>query len=385
MTQQPAIRIGYSNIRNGKRYWELGTKRAEGSPVPAYEALGPEGFDAQRKALGYYDAYRAWLKGPEKEDKLGGYPPGSLGAFWSLWKKTEDFTGDKSERTQDEYAESWKRFIGPEFGNTLLGRITVSDSEAFHRKLKKELSPSLAHRTLKNWRSLLIVLEKKHLITKAPIGAVTNPMPKGRGQFWLSNEIQKLVDECDKQKLTAMSLLIRMAWETAMSPVDCRTFSMSMLHQDRSGWYIVRPRTKTQKEAKPAISEQLAADLQAYADSFKKDGLEPLKTVALFRNSHGNVYTKTYMGHEFAEVRKAVFGEDEKRQFLDIRRSANLEADLGGATAEDRAAVLANALDKNPTLDATYTPQTVTRSRRVLQAREQGRQLLAQELGRKAK
>lgn len=376
------IRIAYSVLRGGSRYWQLGEERAAGTGVPAYEALGPEGEEAQKRALSLYAAYKKAKKGETAEDKTGGYPPGSLGAFYTAWKKTPDFTDDKSERTQDEYDDVWTRRIAPEFGRTLLGRITVADSETFHRRIKRELSPSEAHRTLKIWRALLSVLEKKHLVDRAPIGAVTNPMPAGRGQFWLEHEIQRMLRACRLMKWDAMGLLIRLAWETAMSPVDCRTFSLSMLKEDRKGHYIERQRTKTKKGAMPVISDQLAADLKAYAKSLN---IDLLPGQPLFRNSKGRIYTKEYLAHEFADVRRVTFGKLERRQFLDIRRSANLEADLGGATAEDRAAVLANALDKNPTLDATYTPSTVTRGRRVQEAREQGRQLLAQELGRKAK
>lgn len=375
-------RIPYSCVRGGARYWQLGEQRAEGTGVPAYQALGPDGEAAQAKALSLYAAYRRKVINETPEDKHGGFPPGSLGAFYHAWKKTPDFKTDKSERTQEEYDDIWNRRIKAEFGSTLLGRLTVSDSEAFHRRIKRELSPSEAHRTLKIWRALLSVLEKKHLVPRAPIGAVTNPMPAGRGQFWLSHEIQRLLRACKLLKWEAMGLLIRLAWETAMSPVDCRTFSISMLKEDRKGHYIERQRTKTKKGAMPVVSDELAADLKAY---YKSLGVELIDGQPLFRNPKGRVYSKEYLAHEFADVRRVAFGKAEKRQFLDIRRSANLEAELGGATAEDRASVLANALDKNPTLDATYTPSTVTRGRRVQVAREQGRELLAQELGRKAK
>lgn len=385
MNTPKTIRIPYSVVRGGKRYWELG-HRATGSPVPAYEALGEDNLQSQQKALAHYDAYRAWRAGPTPAgDDLGGYPPGSLGAFWSMWIRTDDFLVDKKERTQEEYRYNWTRRIGPEFGAKLVTRITVSDSESFHRRLRKELSPREAWSTLKIWRSLLLVIEKKHILPKAPIGAVANPMPQSRGAFWLERDVARMLRACRLLKADAMSLLIRLAWETAMSPPDCRTFTLAMMKQDRGGWHVVRPRTKTQRQAQPPISDALAQDLLAYAARLKADGLDLLPGSPLFRHSKGKVWTKTYLSHAFATVRRVTFGKTETRQFQDIRRSANLEADLGGASAEDRAAVLANALDRNPMLDATYTPTTVARGRKVQEAREIGRPLLAQELGRKAK
>lgn len=387
------IAIPYSIVRGGARYWQLGEQRAAGSPVPAYEALGPEGFPAQRKALGYYDAWKAWKAGPEQEDKLGGYPPGSLGAFFTAWKKTEDFRVDKKPRTQDEYQYAWDKRIGPAFGHVLVTKITVSDSETFHRRMRKELSPREAWSTLKIWRALLVVMAKKDIIPKPPIGNVSNPMPPSRDQFWIEHDVQRLMRACylaerfskswaDKRKYVAMGLAIRMAWDSALSPPDVRTFSITMLKNDREGYYIERPRTKTQKQAQPVISRGLAEALLAYA---KDAPFLALPTQPLFRHTQGKVWTHGYMAQLFGKIRKAAFGKAERRQFQDIRRSANLEAEIGGASPEDRAATMANALDKNPALDATYTPPTVAAGRKVRRAREVGRELLAQEIGRKAK
>lgn len=387
MNTPKTIRIPYSVVRGGKRYWELG-KRAEGSPVPAYEPLGLDDLKSQQRALKLYADYKTWLKGAAaaQDDALGGYPPGSLGAFWTMWKQTDDFLVDKKERTREEYQYAWDRRIGPAYGATLVTRISVSDSEAFHRRMRKELSPREAWSTLKIWRALLVVLEKKQIIGKAPIGNVDNPMPVGRGQFWLERDVARMLRACYLMKADTMALLVRLAWETAMSAPDCRTFSVSMLRQDRGGWYVERPRTKTQKQARPPISEQLAKDLLAHAAKREAEtGVEQLKTAPLFRNTQGAPWTKTYLSHEFATLRRVTFGKLEKRQFQDLRRSANLEADLGGASAEDRAALMANALDRNPLLDATYTPPTVTRGRKVRDARIIGREIMAQELGRKAK
>jgi hypothetical protein len=168
-----------------------------------------------------------------------------------------------------------------------------------------------------------------------------------------------------------------------MSVVDCRTFSTSMLRKDQKGtWRIDRSRTKSGAAAKPPVSEDLVADLLAYHDALP---VQPMTGQALFRNTKGNAYTKTFLGHAFADLRRCAFGKHETRQLQDLRRSANLEAELGGADAEDRASLLANRLDKSKRLDGVYTPVTTVHAARAQKAREAGRQLLQQELGRKAK
>lgn len=378
------IKLPYYVVRKGRGYFEIGKDRAEATGLLASEPLGLDGPEAWAKARRSYEAFKAAMD-PNSKKRLGGYPPGSLGAAWVLWRGTVEWTG-KAARTREEYERAWDDHIEPNFGKRPILKITVSDSEALHRRLKADLSPSDAHRTLKIWRALLNMLAKKHLLPRAPIGSVTNPMPKGRGQFWLASEVARLLRAADllhrftkDDKWQAMGLLVRIGWETALSPADCRTLKLEMLKRDRSGWYIERERTKTGAAAKPPISDALADALKAYA---QRAGRTPLPTAVLFHNSAGDPMDRFYMADQFRDLRRVAFGKGEIRQFMDIRRSANLEADLGGASAQDRAAVMANALDKNKSLDAVYTPVTVARARKALEARGLGRELLAQELQR---
>lgn len=373
------IKLRYYVVRKGRGYFEIGADRAKASGLPASEPLGLDGPEAWTRAQRCYEALQRALHG-SKDDRLGGYPVGSLGAAFVMWKGSPEWL-EKPARTREDYERGWEH-IEPRFARRLISKITVSDSEAFHREMRKVLSLNAAHRTLKIWRALLNMLAKKNLVAKAPIGSAPNPQPKGRGQFWVAYEIARMVRGCRKMKRPAMGLLIRLAWETAMSPVDCRTFSLSMLKSDKTGCYVERNRTKTGAGAKPPISDELAADLRGYAKALKDSGLDLMPTAPLFRNTEGRAFSKNYLTEQFQDARRVAFGKAEKRQFLDIRRSANLEAELGGASAEDRALVMANALDKSKSLDATYTPVTVARARKVLEARKTGRELLAQEVGR---
>lgn len=403
--------IPYSNVRNGSRYWELGKTRqlATGLPLadlPAYKALGPDDLASQQKALSLYAAYRRAIlkRDANPEDRLGGWPVGSLGACFHAYQRSEDWTVDKKPRTREEWLAAWVH-IAPRFGEKLLSQITVSDSEKFHRDCRKQavlddgtktdglgLSPREAWSTIKIWRAILNMLAAKHLIDKAPIGSVDNPMPEARAEFWIEEDVARLMraacklsltchTRADRERFRIAGLIIRLAWETAMSAVDCRTFSLDMTKQDQRGiWRIERTRSKSGAKAKPSLSVQLVEDLQAYAKTLSA---QPMTGQALFRNTDGNEWTRTYLAHAFADVRRVAFGKQEKRQLQDLRRSANLEAELGGATAADRAALLANRIDGNKRLEGTYTPTTTLHANRAQQAREAGRALLKQELGRK--
>lgn len=90
---------------------------------------------------------------------------------------------------------------------------------------------------------------------------------------------------------------------------------------------------------------------------------------------------KNYFSQDFRAVRNHVFPGDAS-QFLDIRRSGNVEADAAGADKATMAELLANSLDSSSFLDATYTPPTVSKARQVAVQRIAGRERLAVEIDR---
>ncbi|WP_394694730.1 hypothetical protein [Hyphobacterium sp.] len=99
----------------------------------------------------------------------------------------------------------------------------------------------------------------------------------------------------------------------------------------------------------------------------------------IIRMRSGTPYkNKDTFAKDFRKVRNLAFKAD-VRTFKDIRRSGNLEADLGDASAEDRAEILANTLHKSGYLEATYTPATVARGKKIRDNRAAGRALLEAE------
>lgn len=162
-----------------------------------------------------------------------------------------------------------------------------------------------------------------------------------------------------------------------MSPVDVRTLPISALKSNAESFFIETKRQKTGKDVFAAISNALGEALLNYIEALPADQLPSNPILRTTRNQAP--YRKVRFTDEFAIVRKLTFGPDEKRQMRDIRRSGNVEADLGGAEAEDRAEILANTLHKDSALDAIYTPPTVAKARKLSKKRELGRELLAQE------
>ena len=76
----------------------------------------------------------------------------------------------------------------------------------------------------------------------------------------------------------------------------------------------------------------------------------------MFRHRSTGAYSKDTLGDDFRDVRAAVFGPEEKRQLMDMRRSGAIEALAGNATAESLSAKMGNSIDDNKALQKTYLP-----------------------------
>ena len=84
-------------------------------------------------------------------------------------------------------------------------------------------------------------------------------------------------------------------------------------------------------------------------------------------------YTKDRLSEDFRYIRTLLFGEDDDRQFADMRRSGAVEATAGGARAEKLSSKMANTLSASNRLHKTYVPVDIGTVRDVDDARERGR------------
>jgi hypothetical protein len=94
-----------------------------------------------------------------------------------------------------------------------------------------------------------------------------------------------------------------------------------------------------------------------------------LPTSVIFRHRGGLPYSKDTLGDDFRDIRDP----NEKRQLLDMRRSAAVEALDRGASPAIISAKLANQLSTNEELRKTYLPVDIGVVRAVDQARIESR------------
>jgi hypothetical protein len=88
-------------------------------------------------------------------------------------------------------------------------------------------------------------------------------------------------------------------------------------------------------------------------------------------------HTKNTLSKDFRILRTAVFGPDENRKLMDLRRSGTMEAIAGDATAEQIGQTLGNDFKNSKKLQTTYAPNHLASVKKVEAARRKGRKALA--------
>ena len=84
------------------------------------------------------------------------------------------------------------------------------------------------------------------------------------------------------------------------------------------------------------------------------------------------MYSKDTLGDDFRDVRASVFPGDTRR-LMDLRRTGNVEAVIGGAEPSQLSAKLSNTLSQSNQIFDTYSPVQLATVREADKAREEGR------------
>jgi hypothetical protein len=373
------VRLRYTVRKRGNLFWQPTPEMKALGFLP--KALGPDGPEAQALALklaGEWDQARA------EQGKVTDYPAGTFGAFYDRFKRTTVWA-KKGPRTREDYDRAWKHIDAwrpaagkPTLSRTVITQLTTELCEQFADHLETTLSPNERHRTIK-WLKVLLAdaAVRLRLGYASPAAKLKNPQPKGRTAIWLGAQVEDMAAGAAIAGFEGMSLAIETAWETMFSPVDVRTLRPRQIKRDAGGWYATGHRGKTRVEFFAALSDDLAGRLLAYIE---RQGRAEADDTPIFRQRDGLPYrNKDTFAGDFRDVRSFMFPGD-TRQLLDIRRSANVEADAAGADKKTMGELLANGLADSRFLEETYTPPTVAKARDVAAQRIQGRAKLAGEV-----
>jgi len=208
-----------------------------------------------------------------------------------------------------------------------------------------------------------------------PSLGVRNSAARGRSETWTEGEAVRLYKRAWREGYYGLAGLIAVAWSTQLSPGDVRALRASQLVKDASGAAFFAERSKTGKPVGGALNDRALAAIQAYLERI---GIQLHNEAYIFRNRSGAPYSKDTLGDDFRAVRRAAFGERERRTLADFRRSGAQEAITGDATPAALAHAMGNTLSASNSLFATYCPVNLSTIQSVMEARRRGRAKLRQ-------
>jgi hypothetical protein len=363
-----SVKIPYYWVDSwGNGYWSPKKHmREKGFENVACGKDGPEAWATARKWNQRWQDVKAGRVAAAKV-----YPVGSLGEAFGRFKATGEWLDGKRPRTKEEWERCWVH-IDPVFGDCDPKTVTFEDLSAFYRGVPDEpdipgilklLGVREAHRVIKIWRALWQVAAALGYCDKNndPSAGIRRVTPRGRSERWLEGEVVRLIKSAWRAGYHGLACVVAILWDTQFSPGDGRTLKARNIaeHQGRMVFNLLEEgRAKTEAPVIGTVCRRTERMVRAYlAETFKGAQLHP--DTALFRNRSGAPYSSDTLGDDFRDVRMLVFGEDEARQLLDMRRSRAIEALAGEVDPGALAGKMGNTIDEARELQKTYLPSQV--------------------------
>jgi hypothetical protein len=359
-----SIRIRHYRVRKGRGYWEpTATMKAAGFRLTPLGQHSPEAWSKAERLNAEWDQVRGGLEKPPV------YADKTLGWLFEQYR-TLGVWAKKEVRTREEWELAWG-VIGPIFADVRVEDIDFPACDAFYSELGKQFSLHKQHRVFKIFKALMEVAIGFQLILTSPAHRIANSAPKGRKQIWHEAEVVTLRDRAWQDGYHGLAVAIAIAYDdTQMSPVDVRKLTLGMRVQHVGGCYFKTERGKTKREVLATVTNGTEALLKRYLAAL---GLVVPMDQPLIRNRSGHVYSKDTLGDDFRDIREMVFPGDGRR-LMDLRRTGNVEAVVGGAQPTHLSAKLSNTLSQSNQIFDTYSPVQLASVRQADKARAVGRQ-----------
>ena len=328
------------------------------------------------------------------------YPSDSLGEAFCKFRATK--TWDKKKpRTREDWERGW-RHIDPVFGDVDPATVALDDLDAWYAALLETVGVREAHRAMKIWRALYNVattLDRadgaRYVTRRDPSLGIRRETPVPRSAIWIYDEARTLVKCAWRMGYKGLAAALAVSWDTMLSPVDVRGLTTGQLSPDPRGPLFQLARAKTGRPAIATLGHKAERILAAYIAGlparlhpdmpiFHTRGGVPVSRpggAGKGGNRGGGVparprpYTKDKLSADFRVVREAVFPGD-TRTIMDFRRSGAVEATAGAVDPAALAGKMANSIDSNRELQATYQPHNATLVRLADEARSRGRTLM---------
>jgi len=380
----------YLVLMKGCYYWRP-TPRMKAAGFKD-RALGKNELHAKQEAIRLNAEWDRHRFGEHKQLGVMVYPPGSLGHAYSRAialreadRKAKGITWTRQQKARDDWPRAW-RWIGPAVGDYDPLAVVPEDLLALRAKVAARVSESEAFRVIKVWRALWAKLTPLGFTVPPgsdPSLTFANSAPAPRREVWPHRDVLRLVQRAWRERYYGLAVLLAVAWDTMLSPIDVRTLTIGQRLNDGQGSYFDLARAKTGRAAAGTLSRWSEAMLDAYLG---KLGIELHDAAPIFWTRGGTStakggrpwpprpYTSDRLGIDYRYIRMLVFGPDDERQIQDMRRSGAVEAVRGDAKPTKLSAKMANTIASSNRLHRTYIPVDVEAVRDVDEARQRGRE-----------
>jgi len=286
------VRLGPGLVINGKR-------------VPSAQDIA--------KAMDLNQAWDRHRKGLPPAGPRLGYPIGSIGdgylramAMREKERQAKGIMWSREHHSRDDWPRAWK-WIEPLLGDCDPRTVAPEMLLDLRAYIASRVSETEAHRTIKVWRALWAKMAVLGFCDpkRDPSLLFANSAPKPRKDVWHEGEAVRLVKESWRSGYRGLAVLLAVAWDSQLSPVDARKLSARSRRSDPIGVWFEVERAKTGRSAFATLSQRTTALLAAYLAALPA---EPLGDAPLFRNRSGHAYSKDTLGDDFRDLRAKVCG-----------------------------------------------------------------------------
>lgn len=378
------VKIPYSPVKSGKRYWQPTPQmRAAGfQPRP----LGADDHRSQAEALRLYQAWRDHCSGAPTPAGLAGdgskkeiaevarvWPVGSIGAAFVEFMRTPEWARLAASTRNRDILPAWT-YIRDAWGDCDPNRMTLALLSEWRQELADAKGIGLAHRVFKEWRRHWKTMRAlRYVHVDDPSIKIRNTSAPPRWQTWTDGEVVRLVKTAIRTQDLKMAALIACVWDTQFQPGDVRTLRARHLATIGGRYMFDKSKDGREKTGAPVLGtltprthKLLSAYLATRPAMMPEAALFPLSA------STGRPPTISELSRAFRAIVEKTFPGD-PRQLRDMRRSGTVEAFAGGASAPDVGSKMANSIGQSNTLFRTYNPVDLAAVQRADVARIEGR------------
>ena len=294
--------------------------------------------------------------------------PGSLDWLAAELRASGEWQ-DKAPRTREDIERAFKVIL-PVFGPARAAAVQPAQVARFYEKLRARGRPHETAMVMKWFRYLFSFGLRLYprLVPHNPTLAVRVHQPRARRQYWQPEQVRRAIRQAWRWRWYGVAAAIALAYDTGLRPQDLRALTPRQLLADR---VVLAPQKtdhlpgRDQPRAFPVWPETFAL-VQKY---LARLGAIIPADQPLLRSVSGRPFTsRHHLAKQIRLVRRAA-GLPDDLQLRDLRRTGNVEAALGGASAPQLAARADHSIGRGQAILDVYTPATFEAAKAAQEAR----------------